>query len=326
MEQPQNTPAPDRPNLTVRQLVALLTLGLVVLGLSVAAARWLRSRLSQAAQSPNSALPKEGPAQADLIHKGKLVYRVYCVNCHGPEGRGDGPSSAELKPPPRDLAQGPWKFGTSPAAIRKVIVEGIPGTSMPAAGQALSSADLDALVAYVATLASRGRQPPESQQKQPRLSERTLIRLRQAGFVPVGVPGPAPDLTLSGSEEQRVTLSRLKGKVILLHFWGTSCPACLAELPALERLAETFHGQGLEVLCVCSNVQDLSRAAVARQHVKRLTVYTDPAGSASIRYDAQVVPTSFLIDEEGYLVGKVQGGRTWTTGEFRGLLEMRKKG
>ena len=82
------------------------------------------------------------PSSIPVVDNGPVVYQVFCASCHGPEGHGDGSSAATLRPPPRDFAARPWRFGPSPDAIRRVILDGIPGTGMASFRAALSPADL----------------------------------------------------------------------------------------------------------------------------------------------------------------------------------------
>jgi len=247
--------------------------------------------------------------------RGKLVYQVYCNRCHGPEGRGDGPSAAELKPPPRDLRIRPLKHGAAPAQLRKVIVEGIPGTAMPSAGQALSPADVDALVAFVQTLIAQGGSDAE-------LSPQTCALIEQAGFAPVDAPREAPALDLRDAEGKLVSLARLRGKLVLLNFWGAACSSCIVELPEIERLADELRERGLEVLCPCADEHDAATvAAVARQRVSRLPIFTDPAGATCLRYDVQLTPTACLIDPAGRLIGRSQGAHQWSAAGIETLLE-----
>src|SRR6185312_11355427 len=165
----------------------IAAMGAAAVGLSAAGGWYLRSASGRSATVAAGAEDRDvvGNSAADAqASRGKLVYQVYCNRCHGPEGRGDGPSAAELKPPPRDLRIRPLRHGAERAQLRKVIVEGIPGTAMPSAGQALSPADVDALVAFVQTLIAQGGSDAE-------LSPQTRALIEQAGFVPVDAPREA---------------------------------------------------------------------------------------------------------------------------------------
>jgi mono/diheme cytochrome c family protein len=131
----------------------LLVLGLVALAVSAGTA-WL-VLADRKPDAPSGATTPAADVKIPtdpILRKGQRLYQIYCTACHGPQGHGDGPSATDLKPPLRDFGAGPWKFGSTPAAVRLVIANGIPGTRMPGLGSALPAEDLDALVAYVLTL------------------------------------------------------------------------------------------------------------------------------------------------------------------------------
>jgi peroxiredoxin len=246
------------------------------------------------------------------VARGRRVFLTHCSACHGPEGRGDGPAAAGLNPPPADFHVGPRKHGTSREAIRKVIVEGVRGTAMPSASAAIPPADLDAVAAFVASIAPTSSAPAE-------LPEAMRALLERAGFTPVAVPRGAPAFDLRSADAGSLSLPGLRGKWVLLNFWGATCAT---ELPELERLADDLRDRGLVVVCVCADEDDARSAHdAARGHVERLPVYADLVGTSQLRYDVQALPTTWLIDPRGRLVGKAEGAREWSAESLGALLE-----
>ncbi|MDA8432453.1 MAG: TlpA disulfide reductase family protein, partial [Nitrospiraceae bacterium] len=63
----------------------------------------------------------------------------------------------------------------------------------------------------------------------------------------------APDFTLKDLRGNHVTLSSLKGKVVLLNFWATWCPPCVAEMPELNKLYRKMASRGLEIVAVSTD-------------------------------------------------------------------------
>ncbi|MBI2896775.1 MAG: cytochrome c [Deltaproteobacteria bacterium] len=115
--------------------------------------------------------PPEGEAQ--LAERGRELFGMYCVNCHGAEGRGDGPRSNVFDPPPRDLAKGVFKFRSTPSGsppapddLFRTISGGLRGTGM------MPFVDLPederwALVAFVRKLSGRNARQAEALQPVP---------------------------------------------------------------------------------------------------------------------------------------------------------------
>jgi thiol-disulfide isomerase/thioredoxin len=188
--------------------------------------------------------------------------------------------------------------------VRRVIVNGIPGTAMPGLGESLSGREREALVAHVLGLA-----PP--------LPTELLARLGSIGFAAEPVPRAAPDLAVCDLEGNPVRLAERRGRPVLVMFWGTSCAHCLSEMPAIARFAETLRGEGiaLDVLPVCvdatsaATVRDVAGPGRAAEKL-----YIDLLGTARLHYDVQALPTFVLIDRTGRLVARAEGARDWPLG------------
>lgn len=294
---------------TVSRLLLILPLALLVLGGSALAAWWVRGRLQPPASRQSPVLDESASRQ-----QGQLLYRTLCASCHGAEGHGDGPSAADSKPPPRDFSHGMWKFGITPAAIRKVIRDGIPGTPMPAS-PTLSERDLDDLVTHVLTMAPRELPMPAE----------TAALLRQAGFTPAATVRSASFLDLRGLDGKPRNLADFQGKTLLLNFWATTCLYCLDELPELERIDRDHHDKGLAVVSVCFDENQVEKVAkLARGRVQKLPVFTNPDGQARLRYDVEIMPVVYLISPDGRLLGHVQGARKWTEKDVELILTASK--
>jgi len=108
-----------------------------------------------------------GPVGRNKTKVESGLYRKHCVQCHGTTGDGMGPTSALLAPYPRDFRRGSFKFKSTPigkkpthADLVRTLVNGLPGTAMPAFGTLNRSQeyseDVDALAHYVRFLSIRG--------------------------------------------------------------------------------------------------------------------------------------------------------------------------
>jgi mono/diheme cytochrome c family protein len=104
----------------------------------------------------------------DAQPRGQAVYEEHCAQCHGDEGRGDGPGSHLLNPRPRDLTAGRYKIrstetGSLPTDddLLRSVRRGLYGSSMPAWDPVLNDADIHAVVGYIKTLSPRfATEPP----------------------------------------------------------------------------------------------------------------------------------------------------------------------
>lgn len=83
--------------------------------------------------------------------KGKSIYQTKCVPCHGPQGKGDGPLGAKLKPPAVNFAS-PESKKKSEDELRNIIEHGVPKTAMVAWKGQLNETEIHDVLAYVLTL------------------------------------------------------------------------------------------------------------------------------------------------------------------------------
>lgn len=94
---------------------------------------------------------------------GYALYRRHCQHCHGSSGDGNGPTAEFLYPRPRDYRKGLFKFTSTAtsqkptrADLRKTLLEGLHGTSMPAFDALMSAGEIEQVIDYVVFLSMRG--------------------------------------------------------------------------------------------------------------------------------------------------------------------------
>ncbi len=133
--------------------------------------------------------------------------------------------------------------------------------------------------------------------------------------LPAGIPAPrqgffAPDFSLNTLDGEQISLSGLRGKVVLINFWATWCPPCKTEMPALQAAYQAYRDQGLVVLAV--NTTDQDEAGAARQFAQSagltFPLLADVKGEAFRQYQVQALPTSFFVDRQGKIDEVVVGG------------------
>jgi mono/diheme cytochrome c family protein/peroxiredoxin len=284
---------------------------LVVLLSAIAGGAYARRWVDASTPRPSTATDATDVAMnPPAARRGALLYTVYCAKCHGDEGHGDAEGSAAQTPPPRDFATRPWRYEVTPTSIERVLAQGIPGTSMPSFKHALTSADVAALVEHVLALAT-----PHGEQQPP--DAFTL-----AGFTRLAAPRVAPPLQLQDAAGNRAALADYRGRVVLLNFWGVSCPHCLTHMDELAKLQAAFADRPLTILNICADEGDVELAASAlASATNELTALVDSSGLANGRFEVSVLPTIWLVDPEGRLVAKTQGAPQWQDPKLAALLE-----
>ena len=121
---------------------------------------------------------------------------------------------------------------------------------------------------------------------------------------------PAPDFTLEDLSGNLFSLSRMRGRAVLLDFWASWCGPCRAEMPVLERLHRQFVERGLLVVGVNVDEPRETAARFIEQQGYTFTVLLDRSFEASMLYDARSLPTLVLVDAEGSVRAYGRGTRS----------------
>ena len=121
------------------------------------------------------------------------------------------------------------------------------------------------------------------------------------GFKP-GIP--APDFETKDINGNTIKLSDLKGKIVVLNFWFTTCPPCIMEIPELNKIASKYKKSGVEFLAI--TFDDKNKVT---NFLKEHPFYYTPISDSKLvrKYGISGFPTSILIDKEGKIMFKKTG-------------------
>lgn len=154
----------------------------------------------------------------------------------------------------------------------------------------------------------------------------TLLVLAGGGCYnskPQGINKPAPDFTVKDSDRS-VTLSQLRGKIVVLNFWATWCPPCIEEMPSLVQMQKKFQGTDVVVLAVSVDDDANDYHKFLKDHnVDLLTVREGGSrtGAGVISpitnmYGTFKVPETYIIDRKGIIRRKFVGPVDWNQTEI----------
>jgi peroxiredoxin len=131
----------------------------------------------------------------------------------------------------------------------------------------------------------------------------------------------APDFSLKDLRGGAVSLTSMRGKVVLLNFWATWCPPCVSEMPSLNKLYQELRPRGFEVVAVSLDKSaDGVREYISKKGFKFL-ILIDESNTVSKRYKVFSTPTTFLIDRKGNIVERFYGEYDWQDRDIKTKIE-----
>jgi thiol-disulfide isomerase/thioredoxin len=135
----------------------------------------------------------------------------------------------------------------------------------------------------------------------------TVALLLAAGLLWTGVGAAqvpaslAPPMALLDRGGKAVRLESFKGRVVLVDFWATWCIPCRVSLPAYDDLIRQYQKRGFEVLAVNIGETRAQVDAYFKGREPLIRILMDPRGSTSGSFKVRALPTSVLIDRDGYI-------------------------
>ena len=132
----------------------------------------------------------------------------------------------------------------------------------------------------------------------------------------------AKDFTLKDLNGNEVTLSKKRGKIILLNFWATWCPPCRKEMPSMELLHKKFGGKDFEIIAVAtdSKGEKLVRPFVEENNLT-FPILIDEKGDVSDLYQIHALPVTYLIGRDGLVIDKITGAAEWFSSKSQDYFE-----
>ena len=119
----------------------------------------------------------------------------------------------------------------------------------------------------------------------------------------------APDVTFTTIEGKTIKMAALEGKIVLVNFWATDCPGCIAEMPKLIETYKQYHDKGFEVVAVAMSYDPPSQVLnYTRKNALPFPVMHDGLGEMAMRFnDVRLTPTAFIVDKRGRVIRHIVG-------------------
>ncbi len=130
----------------------------------------------------------------------------------------------------------------------------------------------------------------------------------------------APDFELPDLNGKNIKLSDFKGKVVFLNFWATWCPPCKREIPGFINLVKKYGKDGFIVLGVAVDPREFDKVKPYAEKVGiNYPIVYDKKGVSQLYGGIRSIPTTFVINRQGKVVGQIVGSRPEQT--FEGIIK-----
>jgi peroxiredoxin len=122
-----------------------------------------------------------------------------------------------------------------------------------------------------------------------------------------------PDFELMTLDGEKMSLSSLEGKKVILNFWATWCPPCRKEMPDMQKIHDDYEG---EVVVAAVNLTSSEKNIDSVKHfVDELgltfPVLLDEDGKINKQFEVLSYPTSYIVNEDGVITTKFAGAMTY---------------
>jgi thiol-disulfide isomerase/thioredoxin len=119
--------------------------------------------------------------------------------------------------------------------------------------------------------------------------------------------------SLKNLDGRDIGLNDYRGKIVFLNFWATWCPPCRAEMPSMERLHRKFKDRDLIILAIDVMEREKKVRAFKEEFELSFLILLDSDAKVGLSYAVRSIPTTYLVDRNGFLIGGALGPRDWAS-------------
>lgn len=136
-----------------------------------------------------------------------------------------------------------------------------------------------------------------------------VVAIAAVGYASYSAREPAPKVTFTGLNGEKITSDSLRGKVVMVNFWATSCTTCVHEMPEMVQTYNKYKDQGLEFVAVAMSY-DAPNYVLNYAQTRNLPfkVALDTTGDVAKSFgEVKLTPTTYVIDKQGNIIKRYVG-------------------
>jgi len=151
---------------------------------------------------------------------------------------------------------------------------------------------------------------------------RELERLfKEMGVLQIPPAADPVEIQLKDQNSRPTSLSEFRGKIVFINFWTTWCLACVVEMPSMEKLHQKFKDKDFAMLGINLQESDATVLKFYKENKLTFTTLLDSAGDVGAAFGIRGIPTTFILDKNGIIIGRVMGPREWDSRDAFALFE-----
>jgi peroxiredoxin len=129
------------------------------------------------------------------------------------------------------------------------------------------------------------------------------------------------DIALKDLNGATIRFSDFKGKIVFLNFWTTWCPSCRYEMPSMENLHTKFKEKDFVVVAIDMQESAISVKKFFKEYKLTFMALLDSEGKVADLFGVRSIPTTFILDKQGRIIGGAVGARKWDSEKSEALFE-----
>jgi peroxiredoxin len=136
-----------------------------------------------------------------------------------------------------------------------------------------------------------------------------IVAVAAVGYFSLSNRQTAPDVTFTSLTGEKVSMQSLRGKVVMVNFWATSCVTCVKEMPDMVETYNKYKDRGLDFVAVAMSYDPPNYVLnYAQTRSLPFKVALDTQGELAKSFgDVQLTPTTFVIDKNGNVIKRYLG-------------------
>jgi thiol-disulfide isomerase/thioredoxin len=129
------------------------------------------------------------------------------------------------------------------------------------------------------------------------------------------------EIQLKDQNGRLTDLSEFRGKIVFINFWTTWCLACVVEMPSMEKLHQKFKEKDFVMVGINLQEADATVLKFYKEHQLTFTTLLDSTGDVGAAFRIRGIPTTFILDKNGIIIGRAMGPRDWDSRASFALFE-----